>query len=64
MKGPPRLPGSRAGPHDRFVAMRDASLMASHAQPASQPARMIAGLVTGDTGQIAGAGNPATISDN
>jgi hypothetical protein len=41
--------------------MRDAGLMASPAQPA----RMIAHLVTGDTtGQIAGAGNPATISDN
>ena len=50
-----------AGLHDRFAAMRDAGLMAS----ADQPARVIAGLVTGDTtGQIAGAGNPATISDN
>jgi 3-oxoacyl-[acyl-carrier protein] reductase len=47
-----------AGLHDRFAAMRDAGLMASP----DQPARMIAGLVTGDiTGQIAGAGNPATI---
>ena len=43
-----------AGLHDRFVAMRDADLMASP----GQPARMIADLVTGDTtGQIAG---PAT----
>jgi NAD(P)-dependent dehydrogenase (short-subunit alcohol dehydrogenase family) len=50
-----------AGLHDRFVAMRDAGLLASPAQPA----RMIADLVTGDTtGQIAGADNPATISDN
>jgi len=39
--------------HDRFVAMRDAGVMASPAKPA----RMIADLVTGDsTGQIAGAG--------
>ena len=50
-----------AGLHDRFVAMRDAGLMASP----DQPARMIADLVTGDTtGQIAGAGNPAAISDD
>ena len=43
-----------AGLHDRFVAMRDAGLLASP----DQPARMIANLVTGDTtGQIAG---PAT----
>ena len=48
-----------AGLHDRFVAMRDAGLMASP----DQPAGMIAGLITGDTtGQIAGAGNPATIA--
>ncbi len=48
-----------AGLHDRFAAMRDAGLMASP----DQPARMIAGLIVGDTtGQIAGAGNPATIS--
>ena len=48
-----------AGLHDRFAAMRDAGLMASP----DQPARMIAGLVTGDaTGQIAAAGTPATIS--
>jgi 3-oxoacyl-[acyl-carrier protein] reductase len=47
-----------AGLHDRFVAMRDAGLLASPAQPA----RMIAGLVTGETtGQIAGAAAPATI---
>jgi 3-oxoacyl-[acyl-carrier protein] reductase len=47
-----------AGLHDRFAAMREAGLMASP----DQPARMIAGLVTGDaTGQIAGAGTPATI---
>jgi NAD(P)-dependent dehydrogenase (short-subunit alcohol dehydrogenase family) len=50
-----------AGLRDRFVAMREAGLMASP----DRPARMIADLVTGDTtGQIAGAGNPATISDN
>ena len=48
-----------AGLHDRFVALRDAGLMASPAQPAA----VIAGLVTGDTtGQIVGAGNPATIA--
>jgi hypothetical protein len=48
-----------AGLHDRFVAMRDAGLLASP----DQPAKMIADLVTGDTtGQIAGAGTPATIS--
>jgi hypothetical protein len=47
--------------HDRFVAIRDAGLMASP----DQPARMIADLVTGDTtGQIAGAGTPATIPGN
>jgi hypothetical protein len=41
------------------VAVRDAGLMASP----DQPAIMIAGIVTGDTtGQIGGAGNPATIS--
>ena len=48
-----------AGLHDRFAAMRDAGLMASP----DEPARMIAALVTGDTtGQVAGAGNPATVS--
>jgi hypothetical protein len=48
-----------AGLYDRFVAMRDAGLMASP----DQPAGVIAGLIIGDTtGQIAGAGNPATIS--
>jgi hypothetical protein len=41
--------------------MRDAGLMASP----DQPAGVIADLIIGDiTGQIAGAGNPATISDN
>jgi NAD(P)-dependent dehydrogenase (short-subunit alcohol dehydrogenase family) len=50
-----------AGLHDRFAAMRDAGLMASP----DQPARMIADLLTSDTtGQIAGPGSPATISDN
>ena len=50
-----------AGLHDRFVAMRDAGLMASP----DQPARMIADLVTGDTtGQIAGASTPARSPDN
>jgi len=48
-----------AGLHDRFVAMRDAGLLASP----NHPAKMIADLVTGDaTGQIAGAVTPATIS--
>ena len=48
------------GLHDRFVAMRDTGLMASPAQPA----RLIAGLITGDTtGQIVGSDNPATISE-
>jgi NAD(P)-dependent dehydrogenase (short-subunit alcohol dehydrogenase family) len=48
-----------AGPRDRFVAMRDADLLASPAQPAT----VIADLVTGDTtGQIAGVGTPTTIS--
>jgi NAD(P)-dependent dehydrogenase (short-subunit alcohol dehydrogenase family) len=48
-----------AGLHDRFVAMRDAGLMASP----DRPARMIADLVISyTTGQIAGAGTPATIS--
>ena len=41
------------------MALRDAGLMASPAQPAA----VIADLVTGDTtGQIAGAGNPAAIA--
>ena len=49
-----------AGLHDRFVAMRDAGLMASP----DQPAAVIADLITGDTtGQIAGSDNPATISE-
>jgi NAD(P)-dependent dehydrogenase (short-subunit alcohol dehydrogenase family) len=48
-----------AGLHDRFVAMRDAGLLASP----NHPAKMIAELVTGGTtGQIAGAVTPATIS--
>ena len=56
-----RLGDGCAGLHDRFVAMRDAGLLASP----DQPARMIADLVTGDTtGQIAGASNPAMISGN
>ena len=49
-----------AGLHDRFVAMRDAGLMASP----DQPAAVIADLITGDTtGQIVGSDNPATISE-
>jgi NAD(P)-dependent dehydrogenase (short-subunit alcohol dehydrogenase family) len=48
-----------AGLHDRFVAMRDAGLLASPAQPAG----VIADLIIGDTsGQVAGADSPATIS--
>ena len=48
-----------AGLHDRFVAMRDAGLIASP----DQPAGVISDLIIGDTtGQIAGADNPATIS--
>jgi 3-oxoacyl-[acyl-carrier protein] reductase len=48
-----------AGLHDRFVAMRDAGLMAAPDQPAGVIVDLIVG---GTTGQIAGADNPATIS--